>query len=129
MADNGGKWIFGDKQTGAYMLKFSWFKIDRHSLVKKRSSPDDPALKEYWAKRNKKRNISEAEKWNKNRQKIARRQKFKCPICGESLFNDEPLHLHHIIPRCKGGKDEIKNLVWLHQFCHHKIHYQKGDIA
>lgn len=35
----------------------------------------------------------------------------------------------NIIPRCKGGKDEIKNLVWLHQFCHHKIHYQKGDIA
>lgn len=129
MADYGGKWIFGDKQTGAYMLKFSWFKIDRHPLVKKRSSPDDPALKEYWAKRNKKRNILEAEKWNKNRQKIARRQKFKCPICGESLFNDEPLHLHHIIPRCKGGKDEINNLVWLHQFCHHKIHYQKGDIA
>ncbi|WP_193199784.1 group II intron maturase-specific domain-containing protein [Nostoc sp. MG11] len=23
-------WVFGDKQTGKYLLKFSWFKINRH---------------------------------------------------------------------------------------------------
>ena len=119
------KWVFGDKQTGAYMLKFSWFNIDRHALISKRSSPDDPTLIEYWQKRNKKRNLSESEKFNKLQQKIAKKQKYKCPVCGESIFNDEPLHLHHKIPRCKGGKDEIKNSIWLHQYCHHKIHYQK----
>lgn len=105
------------------MLKFKWFNIKRHALVEKKSSPDDPKLKGYWEKRQKRRNESESEKFNKIQQKVAKKQEYCCPICGESLFNDEPLHLHHIIPRCQGGKDEVKNLLWLHQFCHHKVHY------
>ena len=32
-------WVFGDKQTGNHMLKFRWTKIERHILVKQRSSP------------------------------------------------------------------------------------------
>ena len=119
------KWVFGDKRTGAYMLQFNWFSIDRHTLISQRFSPDDPNLKEYWEKRNKKVRVTEAEKLNQIQQKVAKKQDYKCPVCGESIFNDEPLHLHHIIPWCKGGKDVVKNLVWLHQFCHHKVHHQK----
>ncbi|RMF26423.1 MAG: HNH endonuclease [Cyanobacteria bacterium J083] len=92
--------------------------------MSKRSSPDNPELKDYWEKRNKRKCKSEVGKLNKIQQKVARKHKYKCPICGESIFNDEPLHLHHIIPRCKGGKDERKNLVWLNQFCHQKTHSQ-----
>jgi RNA-directed DNA polymerase len=36
--------VFGDRISGAYLLKFSWTKIVRHQLVKGRASPDDPAL-------------------------------------------------------------------------------------
>ena len=118
------QWVFGDKTNGGYMLQFSWNKIERHPLVKKTSSPDDPFLKEYWEKRQRKRDKTESERLNRTQQKVAQKQDYKCPICGESIFNDEPLHLHHIIPRCKGGKDEVKNLVWLHQYCHHLVHYQ-----
>ncbi len=35
-------WTFGDKQTGRYLLKFSWFPIERHVLVSGRASPDNP---------------------------------------------------------------------------------------
>lgn len=119
------KWVFGDKESGAHMLKFSWFGIKRHAFIVKKYSPDNPELKDYWEERQRKKDKSESEKFNKTKQKVAKKQEYKCPICGESLFNDEPLHLHHIIPRCQGGKDEIKNLLWLHQFCHHKVHYQK----
>jgi RNA-directed DNA polymerase len=118
------KWVFGDKETGAHMLKFSWFRIQRHTMVSKKHSPDDPTLREYWEKRQRKRNATESEKMNRTRQKVAKKQDYKCPVCGESIFNDEPLHLHHKIPRCKGGKDTVKNLVWLHQYCHHKTHYR-----
>ncbi len=45
------KWVFGDKFTGQYLLKFSWTKIKRHVQVKGINSPFDPALKEYWNKR------------------------------------------------------------------------------
>jgi RNA-directed DNA polymerase len=44
-------WVFGDKQTGAHLLKFSWFPIERHTLVKGTSSPDDPRLRSYWMER------------------------------------------------------------------------------
>ncbi len=45
------RWVFGDRDSGAYLVKFSWTKIIRHQLVKGRSSPDDPALATYWAAR------------------------------------------------------------------------------
>ena len=43
------RWVFGDRDSGAYLAKFAWTKIVRHQMVKGRSSPDDPALIQYWA--------------------------------------------------------------------------------
>lgn len=119
------KWDFGDKQSGIYMLKFTWTKIERHILVKQRASPDDPSLKEYWEKRGKKSQKSNTAKWNAKQEQVAYKQDYKCPVCKQSLFNGEGLHLHHITPRSEGGKDTPNNLVWLHLFCHHKVHHQK----
>ena len=28
------RWVFGDRDSGAYLLKFAWMKITRHTLVK-----------------------------------------------------------------------------------------------
>ena len=120
-------WVFGDKQTGNYMLKFSWTKIKRHPLISKRASPDDPSLIEYWSKRNKNRQKSEVTKWNAKQEQVAYKQEYKCPVCKQSLFNNEELHLHHVTPKSQGGKDTLNNLVWVHLFCHHKVHHQKKE--
>jgi RNA-directed DNA polymerase len=48
------RWVFGDRASGAYLLKFAWTKIVRHQLVNGRSSPDDPTLADYWANRRRK---------------------------------------------------------------------------
>ena len=98
------------------MLKFSWTKIERHALVSKRASPDDPSLKEYWAKTNKTRQKSEATKWNAKQEQVAYKQEYRCPVCKQSLFNNEEIHQYHIVPRCEGGKDTLDNLVWVHLF-------------
>jgi RNA-directed DNA polymerase len=45
------RWVFGDRDSGAYLIKFAWTKITRHTLVKGWSSPDDPALTDYWRAR------------------------------------------------------------------------------
>jgi hypothetical protein len=45
------RWIFGDRDSGVYLRKFSWTKIVRHQIVPGGASPDDPALTDYWAKR------------------------------------------------------------------------------
>jgi hypothetical protein len=49
--DRADRWVFGDKGTGAYLLKLSWTPIRRHVLVKGTSSPDDPDLRGYWTER------------------------------------------------------------------------------
>src|SRR2546421_6458331 len=83
-------WVFGDKQTGGHLLKFSWFPIERHVLVKGTASPDDPRLKGYWIKLQ----AAKAKNVKFSKQKLAKRQKGRCPECGESLFNDEELQVH-----------------------------------
>jgi RNA-directed DNA polymerase len=116
--DRQDRWVFGDKQTGGYLLKFRWFPIERHVLVKGRSSPDDPCLKDYWMKRQ----AAQAKDLSFSKQKLAKRQKGRCPECGESLFNDEELHVHHLLVRSHGGKSSYSNLALVHMFCHQQIH-------
>jgi RNA-directed DNA polymerase len=116
--DRNDHWVFGDKQTGQYLLKFSWHKIRRHAMIKSDASPDDPNLKEYWDSRNKKK----SEILIPSYQKLAQKQGYKCPICGESLFNDEPLQKHHKTPRSEGGNDSYANLELMHYYCHQQVH-------
>jgi len=42
------RWVFGDRDSGAFLIKFAWTGNVRHQLVKGGASPDDPALAEYW---------------------------------------------------------------------------------
>ncbi|MFI8774006.1 group II intron reverse transcriptase/maturase [Gordonia sp. NPDC062954] len=49
------QWIFGDRETGAYLRKLSWTPIRRHQMVKADASPDDPALADYWYQRRRRR--------------------------------------------------------------------------
>ena len=116
--DRKDQWVFGDKQTGAYLLKFSWFPIERHKLVKGKSSPDDPALRDYWGKRQ----AAKAKDLTFSKQKLAKRQKGRCLECGESLFNDEELQVHHRLAKSQGGKDVYSNLALVHLLCHQQIH-------
>src|SRR5260370_32067108 len=46
-------WVLGDQRTGRYLLKFSWFKIVRHTMVRGPASAADPGLREYWWERQK----------------------------------------------------------------------------
>jgi RNA-directed DNA polymerase len=116
--DRADPWVFGDKQTGGYLLKFSWFPIERHTLVKGTASPDDPKLKDYW----KERQAAKARDLTISKQKLAKRQMGRCPECGESLFNDEEVQVHHLLARSKGGNDAYSNLVLVHLLCHQHIH-------
>jgi RNA-directed DNA polymerase len=119
--DRKDKWVFGERQTGQHILKFSWFKIERHVPVKGTASPDDPALKAYWQKRNERQVTDLTPSW----QKIAKHQNYKCPVCGQTLLNDEELHQHHIQARKDNGPDTYKNYLLLHLYCHQKLTAQQ----
>jgi RNA-directed DNA polymerase len=116
------RWVFGDKTTGRYLLKFAWFPIERHQLVKGRASPDDARLNAYWAYRQK----AQARSLSAQAQRIARRQGYVCAHCEGELFNGEDLHLDHIVPRAQGGLDRDDNRRLVHLYCHHQIHRTTG---
>jgi len=82
------RWVFGDRDSGAYLLKFSWTKIVRHQLVKGRSSPDDPTLGSYWAQRRRKGTPPPVDATTA---RLLQAQHGRCPICGGLLLHaDHP---------------------------------------
>src|SRR5262249_40376329 len=50
-------------------------------------------------------------------QKLAQRQGWTCPVCGDDLLNGEELHRHHRQQRRGGGTGGPANLGVLALFC------------
>jgi RNA-directed DNA polymerase len=107
-------WVFGDKHSGRYLLKFSWFKIERHILVRGTSSPDDPDLREYWWERQK----VNAKHLSGEDIDMANDQGWVCRLCGMDLINGEELHRHHKVPRAMNGSNARSNRELVHLYCH-----------
>jgi RNA-directed DNA polymerase len=127
------RWVFGDRDSGAYLTKFSWTKIVRHVLVQAWASPDDPALEGYWAKRRHKRKIPPVDE---HAARLLRAQGGRCPSCGEFLLHadHEPrslleweqwlttvrrvLRKQHIVEQADGHDRTFYRL--LHAHCHRR---------
>jgi RNA-directed DNA polymerase len=78
-------WVFGDAASGAYLVKFSWTGIVRHTLVKGGASPDDPALTKYWARR-RARSKPPVDGYTL---RLLTKQAGRCPLCGLQLLSPE----------------------------------------
>ncbi|TCJ32524.1 group II intron reverse transcriptase/maturase [Parafrankia sp. BMG5.11] len=79
------QWVFGDHKTGAHLHKYAWTPIIRHVMVAGRSSPDDPALADYWADR-RRRQAHHSPPLAPSIQRVLRVQGGRCPGCGRSLL-------------------------------------------
>lgn len=88
----GDMWVFGDRDSGAYLQKFAWTKIVRHQLVTAKASPDDPALTDYWARRRRRYQPPLSD----HIVRLLRKQDARCPLCGDHLLHadHEPAHPH-----------------------------------
>jgi len=84
------RWVFGDRDSSAYLLKFAWTTITRHTLVKGWASPDDPALTDYWAARRRRGRPP----LDRARLRLLHSQRGRCPLCGQLLLHadHEPGH-------------------------------------
>ncbi|WP_307875343.1 group II intron maturase-specific domain-containing protein [Frankia nepalensis] len=84
------RWVFGDPKTGAYLHKYAWTPIVRHIPVAGRSSPDDPALAQYWADR-RRRHSRQHPPLAPTTGRALRAQRGRCPLCGDDLlYDDQP---------------------------------------
>jgi RNA-directed DNA polymerase len=77
------RWVFGDRDSGAYLPKAAWTTIVRHQLIRGEASPDDPAQTEYWATRRRKRTTP----LNPSTLRLLRSQHGRCPICNDLLLH------------------------------------------
>jgi RNA-directed DNA polymerase len=92
-----------------------------HVIVRTGASKDDPQLRSYWDARNQERgrvryDADRAKLWN------CRQQGWKCRVCGEHLFNGEPIDVHHLDRVVDGGTNVRTNLEIRHEACHYNAH-------
>ncbi len=71
------QWVFGDRESGAYLFKFSWTSIVRHQMVPGMASPDDPSLADYWARRRQR----SAPPLGGASLRLLKTQHGRCPLC------------------------------------------------
>src|SRR5271170_1951449 len=80
-------WVFGHRDSGGHLVKFSWTSINRHVMVKGTASPDDPALADYWASR-RRRSKPPLDNYTLG---LLTRQDGHCPLCRDHLLSaDQP---------------------------------------
>lgn len=129
----GDKWKFkanvSDRQGGKKIItlfQLSSVLIQRHIKVKGTASPDNPTLQQYWLHRH---TQSGQSYWAKGSKfyRVAQRQQWKCPGCGEHLFNGEAIQTHHRQTVSSGGTNAVENLVHLHASCHRQVHMSRSS--
>lgn len=62
--------------------------------------------------------------WNKIRKQVLERDNHTCQSCGSKPKSP---HVHHIIPRDKGGNEELKNLITKCLGCHISEEYEEKE--
>jgi len=77
------RWVFGDKNTGAYLVKHNWTAITRHVMVAGRASPDDPDLEGYWGTRRRRARPA----MDSHSLSLLSRQQGRCPLCAGLLLD------------------------------------------
>jgi RNA-directed DNA polymerase len=87
-------------------------------MVKGTSSKDDPALREYWLKREF-RGLSDL---TSNKRMLMAKQRCLCPQCGQSLLNGEQVYEVHPIEDKNNPQPElIENRQLVHFYCHQQL--------
>jgi len=117
------QWVFMDKEGKATLRKFAWTKSVRHRLVPKNYSPDDPTLQDYWRQRRARTSATEY-----RYRQLFQWQKGICPVCHQRLENGEDTHIHHVVPKKRGGTDDLPNLRLVHSNCHRQIHSSNAPL-
>jgi RNA-directed DNA polymerase len=115
------KWNWGISQRNKIVnlgeiaiIQLRPLKLDKNPYVKENM--------EYYNKRREK--LIDA----KFRAIIYKKWKHICPVCENTLHNDEAVELHHIVPKKSGGKYSIENILPLHKICHQQVTYGNKSL-
>lgn len=109
------KWILTAPDTKNQLKRMAWIPIVRHSLIKHCATSYNSELKNYFEERHQRafrRNTIGS------RQKLANSQRYRCPLCKESITDfTEKLVTQLKVPEKYGGNYSYKNLELVHYRC------------
>jgi len=117
-------WVFEGKDNEGKtwtLIKASDTPIKRHIKIKADANPFDPEWETYFEERILREMMNNL-KGRGKLQKLWKGQKGICPNCKQIISTETGWHVHHILPKFEGGKENITNLVLLHPNCHRQIH-------
>jgi RNA-directed DNA polymerase len=128
-------WVFaasiktmkGETRTVRLALA-SDMKIQRHVKIRGEANPFDPEQETYFEDRlglKMKDSLAGQVKWYR----LWWSQDKECPVCKDKITKEAGWHVHHILPKSEGGKDNLSNLVMVHPNCHRQIHSQKLKVV
>ena len=129
--NNGTKHQFMDKDWNNKIPSIARIPIKRFIKVNNdhRAYNDDPITLEYWEKREYLNAYNQIESVKRSR--LFSKQKSKCPHCkgiiSQQNIQDSETHVHHVIPKSKGGTDSYSNLRLIHSECHREIHAKQRE--
>jgi RNA-directed DNA polymerase len=118
---NDGLWTF--YQGSAQLLRRSATPVTRFTKVEGKSSPFDPALRDYWQNRHKRTIARQIHQ--KDKLELLRRQDSVCGMCRLPLAVED-MDDHHVKPRHAGGQNTLDNRMLVHRWCHHAHHQRVG---
>ena len=107
--------MFGNPETGIHLTHVSGTPIKRQIRVRSEALSGDPGLLSYLERREaKKAELRPA--WRLRQ--LAKRRRAQCPNCHDILHNGEEFHVHHVVPKSRGGGYAISNLALIHLYCY-----------
>lgn len=123
-----GRWIFFGQTTGkdgagqiVRLSQAGGVLIRRHVKIKGEANPYDPRWETYFEQR---LGVAMGNHL-KGKQRLLylwQEQNGNCPVCQQKITKVSGWHLHHLVPRTKGGAAKLDNLVLLHPNCHNQVH-------
>jgi RNA-directed DNA polymerase len=137
------RWVFGDRDSGLYLQKFSWTKIVRHVVVKGSASPDDPSLALYWADRRRRMTTP----LGRRALRLLHQQGGRCPFCGDFLLHADhqprspaeweqwirttrkAMRKHYIALTGQRGDPDDNQLRLVHAHCLRRLSIAKASRA
>lgn len=66
--------------------------------------------------------------WLRARAAALHRDGHRCVRCGATPTETLRLHVHHIVPRARGGSHTLENLVTLCDVCHPLVERGKAEV-
>ena len=123
-----GQWVFFGQVRGkdgaiqtVRLTKASGMPIQRHIKIRGEANPYDPQWEEYFEQRLGVEMVNLL-KGKQRLLKLWKQQKGECLVCDQPITKTTGWHIHHLVPRTKGGGDQVGNLVLLHPTCHNQVH-------